>query len=108
MYPHPSTGLVELLATEGRNPPEDLDIITEAGGEADGWMVDPRPGDLDIITRSVECDRWSLEDPRPGDLDILTRDRGETDAWSRLTADPQPRPDDLDILTLDDSERCLW
>jgi hypothetical protein len=108
MHPHASIGLVELLAAARPYPPDDLDIITEAEGEADGWMGDPRPGDLDIITKSVECDRWSLKDPRPGDLDILTRDRGETDAWNRLAVDPQPRPDDLDILTLDDSERATW
>lgn len=79
-------GLVELLVSSTRDPrpaPDDLDILTEAGGETDAWSG-------------------------PDDLDIVTRADGEIDAWSSARmADPEPRPEDLDTITFSE-EADSW
>lgn len=99
-----SPSLVELLATVAgpRPAPDDLDIITEAGGETDAWVG---PEDLDIITKATgETDAFG-----PEDLDVITRASGECDRWARAAADdPTPRPGDLDTVTLDDRESDVW
>ena len=72
-----SPSLVELLATVAgpRPAPDDLDIITEAGGETDAWVG---PEDLDIITKATgETDAFG-----PEDLDVITRASGECDRWA--------------------------
>jgi hypothetical protein len=108
-------GLVEILAGP-KDPPDDLDILTEST-EQDSWMKhdpSPRPDDLDIETKAVEQDAWHARGPE--DLDIITRSGAERDRWAAVGSTsaleprpkPTPHPDDLDVETFTDNESDSW